>query len=61
VGRDEFCGGVQTFRHRIVSDFRPKGAKGVVGSAAEQQIEGLAVNGHDFSNSASSYGADHPL
>ena len=43
LGRDVFRRLVQTVRHRTVLGFRPIVAPDIVGSAAQQQIESLAV------------------
>lgn len=47
VGDDEFLCGVQAVRQRIAFGVRPIAGPDIVGAAAQQQIEGLAVRGED--------------
>src|SRR5438128_7462441 len=48
VGSDIFCGRIEAVRHRTARRLWPEARPDIVGAAAKQQIEALALRGEDF-------------
>src|SRR6266516_1310943 len=47
VGSDKFCCRIEAVRHRTARRLWPEARPDIVGATAKQQIEALALHGHD--------------